>query len=105
MAASILSPSRSSCRVPAATSDTVPSSPWVQLVVLNVMFSSSIGSTGSWPNRRQNGDDRVVCLTVFRSAQSIAGRWSIHISFSSSEQAVSLDSASAIGLVLVRLPY
>ena len=97
MATSIASRRGSSCLALAAIIDAVSHIPWIQLAVFHVKFSSSIGSTASLPNIRQNSEYLVVHLTVILSAQSTAGRWSIHISFGSSEHAVSLASASAIG--------
>jgi len=70
-------------------SDAVSSLPWIGFAVFHVKFFSSIMSTASWPNIRLNGGYPVVRLTVILSDQSTAGRWSIHISFGSSEQAVS----------------
>jgi hypothetical protein len=89
---------RSSCLALAAISDAVLSIPWIQLAVFHVKFSSSIRSTAWWPNIRRNGEYPVIRLTVIQSAQSTASRWLIHISYGSSEEALSLDSASAIGL-------
>jgi len=89
MATSISSHRRSSCLALAAICDAISSLPWIRLAVVQVMFFSSIGSTASWPNIRRNGEYPVVRLTVILSAQSTAGRWSIHISFGSSDQAVS----------------
>jgi len=98
MATSLSSRRHSNCLALASISDAVSSIPWVQLEVFHVKFSSPIGSTASWPNIRRKGEYPVVPMTVVLSAQSTAGRWSIYISFGSSDQAVNLDSASAIGL-------
>jgi len=96
MAALISSRRRSSCVALAASSDAVSPIPGVQLAVLHVKFFSSIGSTASWPITRHKGEYPVIDLSVIPLAQSTASASSIHSSFGSSEQAVSLDSASAI---------
>jgi len=98
MGVSITSRRRYRCLALAAISDDVLSIPWFQLAVLQVKFSSSIRSTATWPKIRRNGEYLIVRLTMIPSAQSTAGRWSIHIFFGSSEHAVRLDSSSAIGL-------
>jgi len=51
-----------------------------------------------WPEHKAEWRICGRNLTVILSAQSTAGRWSIHIAFGLTEQAMSLDSASAIGL-------
>jgi len=96
MAVSISSRRRYSFLALAGISDTVSSIPRVQWPVFDVRFSSCIGSTESWPDIRWNGEFPVLGLTVILSAQSTPGRWSIRISFGSSEQAMSLVSASEI---------
>jgi len=73
MATSISSCSRSSGLGPADISDAVSSIPWIQLVVFQVMFSSCIRGTASWPHIRRNGKYPVLRLTVTRLAQITAG--------------------------------
>ena len=70
----------------------------MEIRVVAEEFSSSIGSTASWRNIRQNGELPVLILTVILSTQRPAGTSLIHISFGSSEQPVSLETASVIGL-------
>lgn len=98
MAGSISSSHCSSCIAVAASSDSVSSISWVQLAVFYDKLSSSIGSTTSWPIIRQKGEHPVVHPKFIALAQSTAGSWWTHISFGLSEQVVSVDSASAIGL-------
>lgn len=67
-------------------------------MVFRLKFSSAIGSSTYLKNMNRTGERPVVPVTVILSAKSTAARWSIHISFCSLEQAVSLDSVSAIDL-------
>jgi hypothetical protein len=97
-AAWISSRCRSSYLVLATISHTVSLIPWIQLAVLHVEFCSCNISTVYWPNIRCNGDYPVVHVTVILVAQRTLGKWSIHHCLGTSEQALSWDSTSAIGL-------
>jgi len=98
IAVSISSHRRSSRVAVAAITDAVSSIPWMQLAVLHVQFSSSIGSTVSWPTIRWDGEHLLERLIVILSAKATSAGCSMHISSSLLEQAVSLDCASAISL-------
>jgi hypothetical protein len=100
LAALISSRPRFSCIPLAASCNTVLSIPLVHLGLFCVIVSSFIRSTTACPNIMQTGKYPVVYHTVILSAQSTASRWSIHITSGCSEQAVSRDRASRIGLCL-----
>jgi len=98
MAASISCCGGSSNLAHTASSDSVSSIPSAQLVVFYRLLSSSIWSIAPWPNIRRKCVCLVIHLTVNLLAPNTARRCSIHNLFRLSQEVVSCDSASGIGL-------